>query len=67
MRINLTDNNGQGQSFQRKDVAALFPIADKTIAELCQENENLLIFPFSIETSDDRIGNSSILSIPQHK
>ena len=36
MRINLTDNNGQGQSFQRKDVAALFPIADKTIAELCQ-------------------------------
>lgn len=64
MRINLTDNNGQGQSFQRKDVAALFPIADKTIAELCQENENLLIFPFSIETSDDRIGSSSILSIP---
>ena len=64
MRINLTDNNGQGQAFQRNDVAALFPIADKTITELCRENENLLIFPFSIETSDDRIGNSSILSIP---
>lgn len=63
MRINLTDNNDK-QTFQRKDVAALFPIADKTIAELCQDNENLLIFPFSIETSDDRIGNSSILSIP---
>ena len=64
MRIDLTDNNGQGQAFHRKDVAALFPIADKTIAELCRENENLLIFPFSMETSDDRIGNSSILSIP---
>ena len=64
MRINLIDNNGQGQAFQRNDVAALFPIADKTIAELCRKNENLLIFPFSIETSDDRIGNSSILSIP---
>ena len=64
MRIDLTDNNGQGQAFHRKDVAALFPIADKTIAELCRENENLLIFPFSIETSDDRIRNSSILSIP---
>jgi len=63
MRINLTDNNDK-QTFHRKDVAALFPIADKTIAELCRENENLLIFPFSIETSDDRIGNSSILSIP---
>lgn len=66
MRINLTDNNiGQPNAgtFQRNDVAALFPIADKTIAELCRENENLLIFPFSIETSDDRIGESSVMSI----
>ena len=62
MRINLTDNNDK-QTFQRKDVAALFPIADKTIAQLCQDNENLLIFPFSIESSDDRIGNSSVMSI----
>ena len=62
MRINLTDNNDK-QTFQRKDVAALFPIADKTIAELCRDNENLLIFPFSIETSDDRIGESSVMSI----
>ena len=66
MRINLTDNNiGQPDagSFWRKDVAALFPIADKTIAELCRENENLLIFPYSIETSDDKIGESSVMSI----
>ena len=63
MRINLTDNH-PGQAYNRNDVAALFPIANKTIAELCRDNENLLIFPFSIETSDDRIGDSSILSIP---
>ena len=66
MRINLTDNNiGQPDAgtFWRKDVAALFPIADKTIAELCRENENLLIFPYSIETSDDRIGESSVMNI----
>ncbi len=66
MRINLTDNNiGQPDAglFQRNDVAALFPIADKTIAELCRENENLLIYPFSIETSDDRIGDSYVMSI----
>ena len=66
MRINLTDNNiGQPNAgiFWRKDVAALFPIADKTIAELCRENENLLIFPYSIESSDDRIGESSVMSI----
>ena len=66
MRINLTDNNiGQpnAETFLRKDVAALFPIADKTITELCMENENLLFFPYSIEKSADRIGNSSVMSI----
>ena len=66
MRINLTDNNiGQSNegTFWRKDVAALFPVADKTVAELCRENENLLIFPYSIESSDDRIGESSVISI----
>lgn len=66
MRINLTDNNiGQPNvgTFYRKDVAPLFPIADKTVAELCKENENLLIFPYSIESSDDRIGEASIMSI----
>lgn len=66
MRINLTDNNlkpSSAEAYQRKDVAALFPIADKTIAELCRENENLLIFPFSIDQADDRIGESSVMSI----
>ena len=66
MRINLTDNNlGQPNAglFQRNKVAALFPIADKTVAQLCRENENLLIFPYSIESSDDRIGDSSVMSI----
>lgn len=66
MRINLTDNDiGQlnAVTFQRKDIAALFPIANKTIAELCRENENLLIFPYSIETSGDKIGESSVMSI----
>jgi len=66
MRINLTDNNlGQPDAslFQRKEVAALFPIAGKTIAELCQQNENLLIFPYSIESSADRIGKSSVMTL----
>ncbi len=66
MRINLTDNNiGQPDAgtFLRKDVTALFPIADKTVAQLCRENDNLLIFPYSIESSDDRIGESSVMSI----
>lgn len=66
MRINLTDNNAaerNAETFQRKDVAALFPIADKTVAELCHENENLLVFPYSLEENDDKIGESSVFSI----
>ncbi|MBQ9556068.1 MAG: hypothetical protein IJV05_07575 [Muribaculaceae bacterium] len=62
MRINLTDN-GASQPLHRDVVADLFPIADKTIAELCQENENLLIFPHSIESSIDKIGDSSIMAL----
>lgn len=66
MRIDLTDNNiGQPEEaiYQRNDVAGLFPIADKTIAEICKENENILIFPNSIEESDDRIGEERVISI----
>lgn len=66
MRINLTDNNVErrnAMSFQREDIAALFPIADKTVAELCRENENLLVFPYSLEANDDKIGESAVFSI----
>ena len=66
MRINRIDNNAaqpKTATYQRKDVAALFPIADKTIAQLCRENENLLIFPHSIDESDDKVGKQSVMSI----
>lgn len=66
MRLYLTDNNtgkANVKTYNRNDVSALFPIADKTIGQLCRENENLLIFPYCIVDSDDRIGESSVVSI----
>ena len=69
MRIYLKDNNiGQSnvKTYNRKDVSALFPIADKKIGQLCRENENLLIFPYCIDDSDDRIGESSVLRSEEH-
>lgn len=66
MRINLTDNNignASAGTFLRKEVSALFPIADKTVSSLCKENENLLIFPYNLESFADRIGESSVISI----
>lgn len=63
MRIYLKDNNCGNYVEYRKNVAALFPISNKTIAELCQENENLLIFPHNIENAIDRIGDSCVMDI----
>ena len=62
MRINLIDNS-VGQPLNEKVVADLSTIANKTIAELCHRNENLLIFPYSIESADDRIGDSYIMTL----
>lgn len=66
MRINLTDNNmglTDAEIFCRKDISALFPFADKTIAQLCKENDNLLIFPCSVNDFDDKIGSASVISL----
>ena len=67
MRINLIDNsynrNSDGEKFIRDEIAALLPIQGKTIRDLCNENENLLIFPYSLSDTDDRIGDQPILNI----
>lgn len=66
MKISLTDNNigrEDKQTFLRHEVEALFPVADKTIAELCKDNENLLIFPRYNEKTGDRIEESPIIKI----
>lgn len=63
MRFNLTDNDSTSKAYHRTEVGALFSIADKTIAQLCRENDHLLIFPYSIETVDDKIGELSIMTI----
>lgn len=66
MRINLVDNKNGSENagiFLRKDVSALFPIADKTIAQLCKENEKLLIFPYGIEESNDKVGDTSVMTL----
>lgn len=62
MRINLTDNSA-GQPINEKAAADVSTIANKTIAELCRQNENLLIFPYSIESTDDKIGDSAIMTL----
>ncbi len=66
MRINLTDNNAwqtPGDTYDRDSIAALFPIAGRSISELCKENENLLIFPYSLKENGDDIGDGTIINL----
>jgi 5-methylcytosine-specific restriction endonuclease McrBC regulatory subunit McrC len=66
MNILLLDNNiGQtkGCEYNRMDVAELFPLSGKKISELCKEFTNLLVFPNSIATTEDKIGDATILDI----
>lgn len=59
--ITIQDNNYQGKVCSLHDVADLLSIGNKSIRQLCDENEHLLVFPFSIDDTDDRIGDSTIV------
>lgn len=61
--ITIQDNNHTGKVCSRHDVADLLYIANKPIRQLCDENEQLLVFPLNIDESNDRIGDSTIVDI----
>ncbi len=61
--ITIQDNNHTGKVCSYNDVADLLSIANKPIRKLCNENEHLLVFPLSIDDTDDRIGDSTIVDI----
>ena len=61
--ITIQDNNYQGKVCSLHDTADLLSIGNKSIRQLCDENEHLLVFPLSIDDTDDRIGDSTIVDI----
>ncbi len=61
--ITIPDNNYKGKVCPLHEAADLLPIANKPIRQLCEENEHLLIFPLSIDDTDDRIGDNTIIDI----
>ena len=66
MRIELTDNNLKKTNegiFLRKDISPLFAMTGKTVAELCRENERLLIFPYCLSQTDDKMGESTVITL----
>ena len=61
--ITIPDNNYKGKVCPLHEAADLLSIANKPIRQLCEENEHLLIFPLSIDDTDDRIGDNTIVDI----
>lgn len=61
--ITIQDNNYQGKICSLHDTADLLSIGNKPIRQLCDENEYLLVFPLSIDDTEDRIGDSTIVDI----
>ncbi len=65
-RIELEDNTrsvDKAKEFGREEVADLFPIAGKTLSDLCCENENLLLFPDCLNSAKDKIGDEKICEL----
>ena len=61
--ITIQDNNYQGKVCSLHDTTDLLSIGNKPIRKLCYDNEHLLVFPLSIDDTDDRIGDSTIVDI----
>lgn len=65
-RIELEDNTrsaDKAKEFGREEIADLFPIAGKTLSDLCRENENLLLFPDCLNSAKDKIGDEKICEL----
>lgn len=61
--IEIKDNCYEGKAFLRDEVADLAPLSRKTIKELCNEYDNLLVFPYTVGDTKDKIGEEQIFSI----
>ena len=61
--MKIEDNNYVGKEKSISEIKDLIPLANKSIKTLCEENENILVFPTSIMDSTDRIGDSSIFDL----
>ena len=61
--IAIQDNDNNGIVCHLLKVSDLLSVANKPIRQLCEEDNDILVFPLSIDDSDDRIGDSHIVDI----
>lgn len=61
--IAIQDNDNNGKVCHLLKVSDLLSVANKPIRQLCEEDNDILIFPLHIDDADDRIGDSHIVDI----
>lgn len=61
--IAIQDNDNIGKVCHLLKVSDLLSVANKPIRQLCEEDNDILIFPLRIDDADDRIGDSHIVDI----
>ncbi len=61
--IAIQDNDNNGKVCHLLKVSDLLYVANKPIRQLFEEDNDILVFPLSIDDSDDRIGDSHIVDI----
>ena len=64
--IELTDNQ-RGKEISMSEIEDFLPLANKDIRKLCEENERLLVFPHSLDMSNDKIEYNPLFEVEDYK
>ena len=64
--VELTDNQ-RGKEISMSEIEDFLPLANKDIRKLCEENERLLVFPHSLDMSNDKIEYNPLFEVEDYK
>lgn len=64
--VELTDNQ-RGKEISMSEIEDFLPLANKDIRKLCEENERLLVFPHSLDMSNDKIEFNPLFEVEDYK
>lgn len=64
--IELTDNQ-RGQEISMLEIEDFLLLANKDIRKLCEENKRLLVFPHSLDMSNDKIEYNPLFVVDDYK
>lgn len=64
--VELTDNQ-RGKEISMSEIEDFLPLANKDIRKLCEENKRLLVFPHSLDMSNDKIEYNPLFEVEDYK